>query len=306
MKHFIATLFLYLYASVVAANDSVTLIEKMADSFRQMNYQGIVTYQQGDKLDSLRLAHAVIDNKEYERLEYLSGKKREIIRNGSSLDCAQSVGKLVRREGTKNLAKYYHVSSIGDDRVAGRIVEGVVLEPKDDNRLSHRLFLDKQTGLLLKSVLIGKGNKVLERFQFVDIEVNADIPMSHFGKNVDDAYLAIQANEDDGASAGDKATHTKQWQVAWLPDGFNATTSQCYGADEDMETFTDGVAVFSVFIEPVDKLDMAAEAQAQRGATCAYSKPLMLRDQPHRVTVVGEIPRVTAKKIAQSIILAES
>jgi sigma-E factor negative regulatory protein RseB len=76
-----------------------------------------------------------------------------------------------------------------------------------------------------------------------------------------------------------------------------------------MATFTDGLSVFSVFIES----DIAADAfksgivgRAQRGATTAYSRDLLLSGNPHRVTVVGEIPAHTAEKIAQSIVLVSA
>ena len=71
-----------------------------------------------------------------------------------------------------------------------------------------------------------------------------------------------------------------------------------------MGSDTDGLAVFSVFVEQHNAESAVAGVQgrAQRGATMAYSRAFQLNGQPLRVTVVGEIPQATAERIAASIV----
>ncbi len=53
-----------------------------------------------------------------------------------------------------SLEKYYHVEVLGEERVAGRNTVLIVIKPKDAYRYARRIYLDKETGLLLKSLLI--------------------------------------------------------------------------------------------------------------------------------------------------------
>jgi sigma-E factor negative regulatory protein RseB len=73
-----------------------------------------------------------------------------------------------------------------------------------------------------------------------------------------------------------------------------------------MATFTDGLAVFSVFLEVDTTGSVTVEGYSRRGATIAYSRPIILEGIPRRVTVVGEIPRQTARQIAQSVTFISS
>jgi sigma-E factor negative regulatory protein RseB len=63
--------------------------------------------------------------------------------------------------------------------------------------------------------------------------------------------------------------------------------------------YTDGLTSFSVFIEA--EQGIIPEGVAQRGATLAVMDNLSYQNKNYRITVVGEIPVITAQKIAQNI-----
>jgi sigma-E factor negative regulatory protein RseB len=67
----------------------------------------------------------------------------------------------------------------------------------------------------------------------------------------------------------------------------------------EMLMFTDGLATFSVFIEPA--VDTVPEGVAQRGATLAMMTGVEYQNKIYRVTIVGEIPVITAQRLAQGI-----
>jgi sigma-E factor negative regulatory protein RseB len=310
-------LFIMPFTSLVSAVElsPAELLDRMSHSFRELNYRGTFSFQRGDSMESLRMAHAVIDGQEYERLEYMDGDKREIIRRGHNLDCIHPGHQLVRfyqhGQGFKfsagqqlKITDYYQVKMTGTGRVAGHGVVNIELSPKDTHRFKHRLSLDESSGLLLRTELVGARNEVLERFQFVEVTIGepmvaadfADVPESYSAHHQEpvllDASTAMHA--DDG------------WQVKWLPAGFTSAVTNKTTVTDDMATFTDGLSVFSVFIESdvvADTFKRGIEGRAQRGATTAYSRDLLLSGNPHRVTVVGEIPAHTAEQIAQSIVL---
>lgn len=278
-------------------------LERMSASFRDLNYQGTFTYEQGDVMESLRIAHAVHGGEYFERLQYLDGAKREIIRRGEQLSCLQPGQRLVRfyqREqqlkdaSLPTLVSRYYDLSVGEPgRIAGRKAIDLRLEPKDQHRLGYLLSLDQETGLLLRMKLIGPDQKVLERFQFVEVQVGEAIPAKFF-------------EFDDSVDASKTATtiSTKpligQWRLAWKPEGFVSTTGLDKVVSTDMATFSDGLAAFSVFVESGVESNQKAD-QLQRGATVVYSLAAKSEDQDYRITVVGEIPQGTAQRIAQSV-----
>ncbi len=316
-----ALLFFNALPVYAAADSAGVLLDRMSHSYRELNYQGSFTFQQGSKLESLRMAHAVIDGKEYERLEYMDGDKREVIRRGHPLNCIHPGHQLMRFYRQKGLQQgallaasvdqYYLFTVSGEGRIAGRSTVDLQISPRDTHRFGYRLSVDKETGLLLRSELMGPDGKILERFQFVDIRIGEPILLVHFD-GVEESYHPqhtapeLNAMPSRTATAGESIEATgKNWTVNWLPGGFTETAINQKLASSDVASFTDGLTVFSVFLEKnIDAVSMATgvEGHAQHGATIAYSRALLLAGHPHRVTVVGEIPPQTAQKIAQSVV----
>jgi sigma-E factor negative regulatory protein RseB len=171
----------------------------------------------------------------------------------------------------------------------------IAVKPLDTHRFGHHFALDEQTGLLLRAKLYGPKNQVLERFQFVDIQVGHDISRDVFEGN-HDYYEAGHGNTE---TAPLVFADERLWRPNWMPGGFGAAQKQ---ANMDMMSFTDGLAVFSIFVEALaDEQPLSVQGTASKGATVAYSRAILLNGQPHRVTVVGEIPVATAKRIADNV-----
>ena len=301
--------------ALATADAAEQLLDRMSHSYRELNYQGSFTFQQGDKLESLRMAHAVINGKEYERLDSMDGGQREIIRRGHRLSCLHPGHQLLRfypqqqtqkqKQGeSAAVAQYYEFHVTGKGRIADRTTVNIQVSPKDTHRFGYRLSLDEASGLLLRSELLGPQDKILERFQFVDIRIGEPIALDVF-QSADGSYQAHHAAPQASAKQS-LVVAEKSWAVSWLPGGFTETVANLKFVSDDMASFTDGLAVFSVFLErDVDVAKMAAgiEGSARQGATIAYSRALLLAGHPHRVTVVGEIPAQTAQQIAQSVVL---
>lgn len=288
------------------------LLDRMSHSFRELTYRGVFTYQQGENMESFRIAHTVFNGEEYERLEYLDGEPREIIRRGHSLSCMHPGHQLIRiyqkqqslNQGQPAVSRYYQFLITGDNRVAGRDVVEIAVTPRDDHRFGYVLALDNETGLLLRSSLIGTKGEMLERFQFVEISMDEEIPVAYF-QSGENSYHAGHNKPLDASADQSQLFSQARWDVNWLPGGFTATAAGHHVGAVDMRTYTDGLAVFSVFLEGVGDINESAEGRAQKGATMAYSRALLLDNHPYRVTVVGEIPHITAKKVAKSVTLNE-
>ncbi len=293
--------------AAAAAEPALPLLELMARNVREANYRGIFTYEQGQSLRSARIVHAVVDGVEHERLEGLDGASREFLRMEHPLDCRHAGHRLLGEgpdalalAGNPTLSQYYAFELDGDERIASREGRRLRISPRDPYRYGMTLVLDNNSALLLKSETTDGAGRVLERFQFVELEVGGSIPAEavftpEAGARVDAAH----------AKAGAADSEAFDWSVSWLPAGFaeSARERRADAAGRPVETrmFTDGLAVFSVFVERHADGAVSRPGQAVQGATIAYVTP---RPQAGLVTVVGEIPPETARLVANAVSFA--
>lgn len=297
-----------------------TWLDDMNRAFSELSYDGIFSYFSGQDLASLRVVHMVVDGQQRERLVHLNGAPREIVRRGDEVVCIVMPGDalleleesipsgpfaraFVRRYD--RISENYGLSFFGEDRVAGRAAVRLAVTPLDDNRYGYRLWLDKETRLLLRSELVDAEGQRLEIFQFNEID---------FGDAVDPKMLEPEGKDGSLVSHLTLATKEPQavppdeiaWQAGWLPDGFRMAAADIRRAPSSLKSintlmYSDGLAAFSVFVE--DMPDSGAASMVSRnGATVAVTH--LIEDDgrgSYLVTLVGELPTATAKRIAKSV-----
>jgi len=288
------------------------LIEKMVQANRQLDYRGIFTYEHSGVLNTISVVHAVRDGIEYERLNHLNGPEREIFRQTMDADCGPAgfqpgapviqVRQLV--DGT--LERFYQPHLRDLERVAGRQARVINLVPSDSHRYGFILALDEDTGLLLQALLVGGDNHLLERFQFVDLEVGAELDDTEFlppGKkagqgDADATTCSGSTTQQQGRAPG---AGLPSWSAAWVPPGFTLMPSRSGPADSpENRLYSDGLAEFSIFVDLV-AADSLPPVHARRGATVAYLARTTNGGEDYLVCVVGEIPLATAQQIAESV-----
>ncbi len=281
------------------------LLGRMSAAVRELSYRGLFTYEHGGSLDTLKVIHTVRDGIEYERLEHLSGPTREFVRSGQRVDCLPPGDKLLRgRLGSLGgkvggLSNHYHFHIRGSERIAGRDAQIVQILPRDEYRYGYTLGIDRDSGMPLMFLLLGeveKKKRVLERFQFIELTIGEvgeeELTPVNPGHRVAEHQLA-RCEENLKAVI-------KSWQLNWLPQGFMFSGQRRTDSNGDMLMYTDGLTTFSVFIDPVIDT-FTVEGQARRGATVAYMQQVERRNLPYSVTVVGEIPPITARRVAESV-----
>lgn len=280
------------------------LLQKMASVPHTLNYQGSFTYQHKDNpsLQSFRIIHWVKDGVEHERLQHLNGPEREFLRSGKAVGCESLGDQLLQGKISQlgaNIARMdqlYRFEIRGPERVAGREATALLALPLDGYRHSSLLTIDNETGLVLKSWLVDESAQPLERYQFIDLDLTPNLasieqlPAAKIQKET-------TAQVTDCNPSGVK--QPQQWQLAWVPPGFAFVGERQVRDQIDMMMYTDGLTTFSVFVEATT--DAIPEGVAQRGATLAVMDSLSYQGKRYRITVVGEIPVVTAQKIAQNI-----
>lgn len=285
------------------------LMARMAKASRELNYSGVFTYEHRGNLTSAKLIHEVREGKIYERLLHMDGTQRDVVSRSDNLGCLRTGDMLLRGNAYKindenysRLKDFYEFHIQGDGRIANRQVSMVHVLPRDKYRYGYVVAIDKESGLLLQSVLMSHTGKPLERFQFVDISIGESLPEMDFQITGGDFGDVDQA---DCVELNRKIDSPQSmWQLSWLPPGFVLASYQSPGEDgQESMMYTDGLAVFSVFIDSVQGT-VLPPVDAKLGATVAVLTKADINGHQYAICVVGEIPRGTASQVASAIGLA--
>src|ERR1039457_6277736 len=299
--------------------DAHAWLKKIQYAGQKLNYSGTFVYQQGNQMRTSRITHMLDGKNEIEKLEVLDGKPREYIRNNEEITCYVPETKtlLVERRvvhdvfpailaaNPSDLEEHYNLKKGEAGRVAGFDCQAVVLEPKDNLRYGYKLWSEKWSGLLLRAQTLNDNGEVVEQIAFTQIVignidrngVKASIPNTS-GWRVENAVMS-QVN-------------LSGWTVKAIPPGFkkirelkrmvydtpapggpgNAQPSE---REVSQIVFSDGLAAISVFIEPGTQ--SRTEGSMQQGAMNIIGK----RHGDFWLTIVGEVPSVAIKQVANSI-----
>lgn len=197
----------------------------------------------------------------------------------------------------ETLSDGYDVLIMGRDRVSGRMAQQLRVVSKDKTRYGYFLWLDEQTGLLLKMNMYSTDNRLLKQVQVTQLLINNDVK-KHFAN--------IQINQLPPLSVPNaQATSDFLWTVSYLPVGMQKTQQKLHrlsttGQPAEYMMLSDGLVDVSVYVMNADGLiedDLAVSTSATSIASMSNGRI--------QVTVVGDIPIVTANKIADSIVLVD-
>ncbi len=317
----LSALFLLLFSFHVSAisadTESAKLwLERLSQSLRQLNFTTSFVVVKNNQAEPYHWLHGIGENdQELEIFTRLNGPRRDVLRQGTivsyiepeqgaySLTSTEVRGPIppIFRGDITELEESYRFISVGRSRILGRVAQLVRIVAKDKNRFSYWLWLDRQTGLLLKMAVLTHQGQLLEQIQFTHLEVN---------EQLSDNLVQLQLTElpDIIQLTNPKQNKALSWQVDWLPLGFAVVKSNQHnlnsynrGDDKavDFMLFSDGLTEVSVSVNP-SKEKFRAPEYASDGATMVFNHII----QGIEVGVVGDIPLATAKKIAESIVPA--
>ncbi|MBD3657319.1 MucB/RseB C-terminal domain-containing protein [Marinobacter sp.] len=298
-----------------SAADADYWLERLGPALNMTSYRGVFVYARGDQVSTMRVAHRYRDGYVEERLVQQDGANGEIVRKGMRVVCVlpdhgriqldQVIpsGPFAEAFASQPLqvSKWYVPEKVGEDRVAGYASVVVALKARDGFRYDHRLWLEKTTGLLVKSHVRTAAGEVLERFQFTSLEITDDLPDSDFEVQLEGREVRRDLPD---PAASPAPARMNGWTLGWRPDGFMPAAAPRSGSGQAV-AFSDGVAAFSVFVEPRGRLDMPTGA-SRIGATTAYMRQLDAGKNGFLVTVVGEIPPATARRVANSVAIDDA
>lgn len=276
------------------------LLAALSDRPRLIDYHGVVTLQRGGDMQIMSLSHRVVDGRATEELSRLTGQDARVLRYGHPTDCVHPGHQLLqsvemRGEGLCALAASYRFRVANGERIAGRQAVRLRVEPLDLYRFGYVFELDRDTALMLKSTTLASDQRVLEQFQFATLDFATPDREPARSRRAKTHYQAAHPHPRESA----RRRAGPSWRVAWLPAGFMPTDRAL--ARSRRKTFTDGLASFSVFFEPLPRAIKPGEGVEREGSTVAYTRGMILDRRPVLVTVLGEIPTNTARMVADSV-----
>ncbi|CAG0927009.1 MAG: Sigma factor AlgU regulatory protein MucB [Rhodocyclaceae bacterium] len=293
--------------------DALAWLQKMAAAAQGLNYTGTFTYQSGGSSETSRITHIVDASGEQERLEVLDGSPREVVRRNEEVRCFLPDEKVViiERRGehkafpallpasVSNLDEHYRLRKGETARVAGFDSQLIILEPKDALRYGHQIWADLNTGLILKARMVSEGNETIEQFAFSQLQINGVIDPGSLRSRFDTEGRAWRIHN---ARAAQRLSVGGDWLFKAQLPGFRKSAGMRRGnvsggiGETTHFVFTDGLASISVFIEPLGDRK-AAQSTYSVGAINVYERVA----GKHRLTVLGEVPMASLKRLGDGI-----
>ena len=303
-----------LWAAPVEANEAaMQQLVEMTNAVRRTNYDGVVVYSSGQRMETMRIVHGFDGKKERERLVSMTGNAREIVRDGDSVICVlpeqrakmidegrpESLLPSVPLEALARLSNFYTVSDLGKGRVADRSCRGIAVKPKDSYRYGYRIWLDDEHQIPLKVSLVDGDGNVLEQMLFTQVIFPDAIAPEAFEPQIDTAGFETIRHQ---VASDAPRVPVSAWGISDLPPGFRvaAEDSQPLGdasSPVNHLLLTDGLATVSVFAASDALPDKVFQGMSNLGAVNAFGR--MVGKQ--HIAVVGEVPARTVELIGNSL-----
>jgi len=284
--------------------------QTMRERAPEAHYQGIFVHQAGNESQSVEIVHGTHQGAIWERLLHLDGPVREVIRQGDALYCVypdRSVEQIQQKGSApfgnnalgqlKQLQTAYGFRMLGQERIVGRLAMGIQLVPRDKARHVYQMWIDQETFVPLRTELMTLKGEILERYQFAYFSPANSLTADAFSPKTPGIELSSAEQDEVLKSTPEDVI---EWRLNWLPVGFADQGAKGHAPKlSARRIYSDGIVMFSVFVEAVDEIK--DQGVARVGPTVLSVMHKDWQDQTHRITVVGEIPVATAKRIAESV-----
>jgi sigma-E factor negative regulatory protein RseB len=303
------------------ARDVRAWLSQIHAAASRQNYQGTFVISGGGNVASARMAHFCEGSNQYERVESLDGQARNVYRNNDVVHTVWPASRIAVVEqrglltsfpallqaGADRISDWYELQPAGEERIAGREAQVLVVKARDSYRYGYRLWSDKASRLLLRVDVLGERGDVLETAAFSDVSVGVHSqpetvlqPMRRL-----EGYRVLRpAVRATGLDA-------EGWTLRTMAPGFrqvscvrremeNAGDAEVTGSAPQVlqAIFADGLTYVSVFVEPYKPKQHVKPMLASIGAT----QTLSLRQGEWWITVVGDAPAATLRIFADNLV----
>ncbi|MEZ8144657.1 sigma-E factor regulatory protein RseB [Enterovibrio norvegicus FF-162] len=291
-------------------NPAEALLHQMGQATEQQNYELSYILVRKNSIEPLRFRHALVEGESFGHIAYLSGPPREVIRRGNeisyfepgidpfTIESSQMVAPLpaIMQADIEHLSTMYDFVPLGRAREAGVPCDVVRVSPKDGERYSYVLWIDQSSKLLVRADLLDRDGDPIEQYRALSLVISPQISegMSTLAALELPPVVQVPKSSDS----------VLKWQVTGLPEGFTPIYQNRHRLliterPVESQMFSDGLFSFSVYLAEADKMSVR-EQLVRKGSRTLHSHVVGNAE----ITVVGDIPPATAKKIAESVKLS--
>lgn len=294
------------YTNVLNKVDVVDRLNKMHQAIIKKNYVMIFTGFFGGNLNaSFEYRHAVFNNKQFAKLLYLEGSRKEIFQKEDIVSYYQqdtapfsinspriieSFPKVVFNDFGK-LSKYYDFIPMGQERIANRTAQLIHIVPKNKDRNNYMIWLDDDSFIPLRIDLCSPKQALIEQFKIVSL--------SRLRQNQLISEMTNSIQKPPVLNIfGKTSSLSNKWQLTWLPAGFSEKSHLLINykkTDVDTRFYSDGVFSFTVNIS---EAPLMIKSYSLRSSNKIMYITHFLNKE---IAVIGDLPLDTIKKIAKRI-----
>jgi sigma-E factor negative regulatory protein RseB len=291
---------------------AVEYLQLMQRAYENANYEILYLSSLQKQLEPMQLIHGIIDGQEASYFRYLNGVIRESLQFDGKISYFEqgrppyTLKSNHNRSVFANIANFnfgkskqnYDYVILGKGRIAGKASIAIRMISKDEYRYSYVIWCDLESSLPLRLDTINQSNVVVEQIMVVSLNVSevSNPWLVKLTKNTLPGIVHIPRLTTDNSS---------QWKVTWLPTGFSVVKDdqhQLLIHENEPVSYillNDGIANVSIYISGKKMALDEQQKLIRRGATILYTE----LQGTIEVNVVGDIPVVTAKRLAKSIVL---
>lgn len=304
-------------ADPAGTDDVKAWLTRIHQAAWRRNFRGTFVVSAAGIVSSTRIVNYCQGSQRIERTETLDGQQRQVLRHNDLVrtlwparrlmsveqrDALATFPALLQGPGDARLAEHYTIETLGADRVAGHEATVLQVVPRDDLRFGYRLWVERDSSLLLRADVVGGRGEVLESTAFSELAIGIRPhpeallqPLRRL-----DGWRVVRP----AVMPADLAA--EGWTLRAALPGFReigCVKRPIAGVGEDAEAqvlqslWSDGLSYVSVFVERFDPARHLRPMQTAIGAT----HTLMRRHGDWWVTVMGEVPAATLSRFAQAL-----
>lgn len=285
------------------------LLQEMNKATLSLNYEIAFISITKQGIDSYRYRHATSNHSPLAQLVLMDGPRREIVQRGKDISYFETGLQPFTLDGDHivdslpgivfsdfaRLTKYYDFIPVGRARAVDRLSQVIRVVSRDGTRFSYVIWVDENTKLPLRVDLLDRDGETLEQFRVISFV--ADDAVKESLATLEKATLPPVLS----VPAGNNAQFT--WQPKWLPDGVAEVARSRRNLPNmpvaiESRLYSDGLFSFSINVSATTSAP--SEQLVRQGRRTVQTE---IRNA-NEITVVGELPPSTAKRIAENIVFA--
>lgn len=289
-------------------NEAKQLLLDMAETVKKSNFTASFVVVKGrNNIEPYAWRHANYKGKELEYLSLLDGAGVEMLRIDNvvtyfepqntpySLYSSSLAGPIpsIIFNNIVDLEPHYHFALGGKSRISGRVAQLVRIESKDQSKFNYWLWLDGHSKLPLKTAYVSATGEIVEQLQMTNVSFTEQPSVELIEMSQQNLPSPVAAASDDNS--------IETWQIEAMPAGFSLIKSErqtlnLNGELADYYLYSDGLIEVSVFIQRPLANNSRSKALSA-GATTVF----IHQAAGYEVSVIGQLPPMTAKLVAESV-----